>query len=66
MRGWPHFAAQHNVAKDSTENCDFFSRVIVVIIVSQFLPLVLSQLTTGCLLKKVNKPAANLRVSLKG
>ena len=33
---------------------------------NQFLPLALSQLTTGCLIKKENKPAGNLRVPAGG
>ena len=57
----PHFAAQHNVAKDNAENWVFFSVIMIVLI--QFPPLTLSYLTTGCLLKKVNKPARNLWVT---
>ena len=37
-----------------------------MIVLKQFLPLVLSQLTLGCLLKKVNTPARNLPVPAKG
>ena len=33
---------------------------------NQFLPLALSQLTTGCLIKKEDKPAGNLRVPAGG
>ena len=54
------FAAQH-VAKDNTCLVFFVVKMIVMMIVlNQFLPLVLSWLTIGCLLKKVNKPACDL------
>ena len=66
MQDQSHFAAQHNVAKDNAENSDLcvgcFFNVVVMTVLNQFLPLTLSQLTTGCLLKMVNKPARNLPV----
>ena len=46
------------------ENSDFF--VVLMLVLNQFLPLALSQLTIGHLLKKLNKPARNLRVPAKG
>ena len=44
---------------------DFFLSfiiLVILIVLNQFLPLVLSWLTIGCLLRKVNKPPRNLRV----
>ena len=38
----------------------------MIIVLNQFLPLALSRLTLGRLLKKVNKPARNLPVPAKG
>ena len=39
---------------------------LVMIVLNQFLPLALSQLTIGRLLKKVNQPPRNLQVPAKG
>ena len=61
-RDRPHFTAQHNVVKDSAENSWVFFVVVVMIILNQFFPLALSQLTIGLLLKKVNR---NLQVPAK-
>ena len=64
MWDWPHFAAQPNVAKDSTKNSWLFSMVMMIL--NQVLPLALSQLTVGRQLKKVNKPAGYLPIAAKG
>ena len=40
--------------------------IVVMTVLNQFLPPTLSWLTIGCLLKKVNKPARNLPVPVKG
>ena len=53
MRDW-HFAAQHVVKDDACRKIFF---VVMVIVLNQYLPLALSQLTTGHRLKKVKKPA---------
>ena len=43
----PHFTAQFNVVKDNAENSGLFSPlfVVVMIVLNQFIPLALSQLT---------------------
>ena len=38
--------------------------LVMVIVLNQSLPLALSRLTVGCLLKKVKKPVRNLRILL--
>ena len=48
-----HFAAQLHVAKDSIKKSDFIVVVVLEIVLSQRIPLTLSQLTLACLLKKV-------------
>ena len=44
----PHFTAQFNVVKDNAENSGLFSPlfVVVMIVLNQFIPLALNQLTT--------------------
>ena len=67
MHDRPHFTAQHNLTKDNEKNKpDMGCGVFMMIVLNQFLPLALSQLTIGCPLKKVNKPARNLPVPAKG
>ena len=65
LQDWPHFIAQHKVAKDNAENAFFFFFFVLKVVLNQFLPLALSQLTIGHLPKKVNKPARNLQVPVK-
>ena len=46
--------------KDNAENSDFFFLfffVVLMTLLNEFLPLALSQLAIGYLLKKVNKPS---------
>ena len=69
MRDRSYFTALHNVAEENAENLDFLFVfvvvvvfVVVMLVLNQFLPLALSRLTAGRVLKKVNKPARNLRV----
>ena len=64
MLDQPHFAAMHHVVKDITENSPIFFHHDDSS--EQFLPLALSQLTTGSLLNMENKPARNLQVPAKG
>ena len=64
--GTGHILQLSTKLQKTTQKIVTFPPIVVIIVLSRFLPLVLSQLTTGCLLKKVNKPAANLRVSVKG
>ena len=74
MRDRSYFTALHNVAEENAENLDFMFVFVVVVVVfvvvmlvlNKFLPLALSRLTAGCVLKKVNKPARNLPVPVKG
>ena len=61
----PRFTALNNVAMDSAENPNLSFFIVMVIVLNQFPPLVLSQFTIGCLLKKVNKPARKCLYPLK-
>ena len=65
MQDQPHVAAQHNVEEGNpvTQICFV---LLLMMFISQFLPLVLSQLAIGSLLEMVNKPAKNLSVPAKG
>ena len=66
MQDQPYFAARHNVMKNMHKAQTLFKKITAVMIVlNQLLPLALSQLTTGCLLEKVNKTARNLSTSNK-
>ena len=54
------------MSHNTMQKTDLFFFKVMMIVLNHFLPLALSWLTRGCILKKVNIPAKNVRVPVKG